>query len=405
VKRRRLYFKLDFLDLTMGRNPVEQNNSKKNSKSALWRNARISGLIFGIIGVLILTYFILKTIKGIAVPDISQGMSYGLLFIVGLLTGFHCIAMCGGFIIGFTAKGTQENKKTYQAPLLYGAGKLVSYTAIGAVFGWIGALIAFTPLIRGIVGITAGVLLVIFGINMMNFIPWLRKLWISQPGFILDWMGTKKPNSSKFRPLIVGLLNGLMIACGPLQAIYILAAGTGNPLEGAKLLFIFALGTLPVMIGFGYLTTVISHKITGRLLKASGIIVLILGLVMLNEGLVLTGSGFDVNSFVTSKFTSSDQNSATKSSISNGYQTINMMVTVSGWQPSKFILKEGIPVKWVINGEEITECNKAIQVPKLGLSFNIQPGEQTIEFTPTVAGVIPWSCWMGMIDGTFIVQK
>ena len=140
----------------MGRNPVEQNNSKKNSKSALWRNARISGLIFGIIGVLILTYFILKTIKGIAVPDINQGMSYGLLFIVGLLTGFHCIAMCGGFIIGFTAKGTQENKKTYQAPLLYGAGKLVSYTVIGAVFGWIGALIAFTPLIRGIVGITAG---------------------------------------------------------------------------------------------------------------------------------------------------------------------------------------------------------------------------------------------------------
>jgi plastocyanin domain-containing protein len=121
--------------------------------------------------------------------------------------------------------------------------------------------------------------------------------------------------------------------------------------------------------------------------------------------LVLTGSGFDVNSFITSKFTSSAQNSATKSTISNGYQTINMMVTVSGWQPAKFILKEGIPVKWVINGEEITECNKAIQVPKLGLNFNIQPGEQTIEFTPNVAGVIPWSCWMGMIDGTFIVQK
>jgi plastocyanin domain-containing protein len=62
-------------------------------------------------------------------------------------------------------------------------------------------------------------------------------------------------------------------------------------------------------------------------------------------------------------------------------------------------------VKWVIDGKEITECNKAIQVPQLDLSFNIQPGLQTIEFTPTTAGVIPWSCWMGMIDGSFIVQK
>lgn len=204
---------------------------------------------------------------------------------------------------------------------------------------------------------------------------------------------------------MVGLLNGLMIACGPLQAIYILAAGTGNALEGAKLLFIFALGTLPVMIGFGYLTTLISHKMTGRLFRASGLLVLVLGLVMLNQGLVLTGSGFDFKSLLTSGSTTANQNSATKSIISNGYQTIRMDVTASGWKPDKFTLEEGIPVKWVIDGKQITECNKAIQVPKLNLNFNITPGEQTIEFTPTAAGVIPWSCWMGMIDGTFIVQK
>jgi len=204
---------------------------------------------------------------------------------------------------------------------------------------------------------------------------------------------------------MVGLLNGLMIACGPLQAIYILAAGTGNALEGAKLLFIFALGTLPVMIGFGYLTTLISHKMTGRLFKVSGVLVLLLGLVMLNQGLVLTGSGFDFNSLLATRPASTNANATTKSTISDGYQTIKMDVTASGWKPAKFILQEGLPVKWVIDGKEITECNRAIQVPKLGLNFYINPGEQTIEFTPTEEGVIPWSCWMGMIDGSFIVQK
>ncbi|MBU0615031.1 MAG: heavy metal transporter, partial [Nanoarchaeota archaeon] len=53
---------------------------------------------------------------------------------------------------------------------------------------------------------------------------------------------------------------------------------------------------------------------------------------------------------------------------------------------------------------EITGCNNAIQVPKYGLKFDIKPGEQTIEFTPTESGIIPWSCWMGMIQGTFVVK-
>ena len=62
-----------------------------------------------------------------------------------------------------------------------------------------------------------------------------------------------------------------------------------------------------------------------------------------------------------------------------------------------------MPVKWIINGKEITGCNNAIQVPKYGLNFQIKPGLQTIEFTPTETGTVSWSCWMGMIQGVFIV--
>ena len=63
---------------------------------------------------------------------------------------------------------------------------------------------------------------------------------------------------------------------------------------------------------------------------------------MLNQGLVLTGSGFDINSFLRSRYLSTTQNSATKATISDSYQTINMEVNASGWKPDKFILKEGI---------------------------------------------------------------
>ncbi|MBW3004063.1 sulfite exporter TauE/SafE family protein [Candidatus Woesearchaeota archaeon] len=356
------------------------------------------GLIFGVIGLVVVLYFIMGAVDGIQLPTISSGMTYGLLFVVGLLTGFHCIAMCGGFVVSYTTKSALEGKKPYKAHLGYAVGKTLSYTLIGAAFGLIGAIITFTPMIRGVVGIAAGAFLIIFGLNMLNIFPALRKLQVRMPKFLGGFVSKEKKKSTN--PLVIGLLNGLMIACGPLLAIYIMAAGTGSVLEGAKLLFVFGLGTLPVMIGFGFVTSYLSSKATHKILKASGAIVIILGLIMVNRGLALTGTGLDMNSFLNPGPILTGESTA----IDNGYQVIEMDVTRYGWEPDKFVLKKGVPVKWKINGKEITGCNNAIQVPKLGLEFGIKQGEQVIEFTPEEEGTISWSCWMGMIPGAFIVK-
>lgn len=358
----------------------------------------IFGWIFGIIGIIVAGYFILHFIEGINLPEISVNMGYGLLFVVGLLTGFHCVSMCGGFVVSYTAKNAQENVKSHKSHLMYGTGKIISYTVIGAMFGLLGSIIAFTPMMRGVAGLLAGLFLILFGLKMLNFIPILRKIQFKTPKFIAKFVGEKQKDSS---PLVIGLLNGLMIACGPLQAIYIMAAGTGSIVEGAKLLFVFALGTLPVMLGFGYFASYLSNKMTNKILKASGVIVIILGLLMMNNGLTLTGTGYDFNSITGNAIATSSDNVA----VMNGdYQEIRMEVDRSGWTPDRFVLRKDVPVKWIINGEEINGCNNAIQVPKLGLNFDIEQGEQVIEFTPTEEGTITWSCWMGMIPGVFVVS-
>ncbi len=361
---------------------------------------RLLGIISGVIGLVIIGYFFFMLTEGISLPEISQNMGLGLLFLVGLLTGFHCISMCGGFVISYTTKDAKEGRKPHVSHLMYATGKVISYTLIGAAFGLLGSIIAFTPAMRGIAGILAGIFLIVFGLNMLNVIPGLRKFRIKTPSFINKFVGEKSGSAS---PLIIGLLNGLMIACGPLQAIYIMAAGTGSMIEGAKLLFVFALGTIPVMLGFGFLTSFVSKKATHKILKASGVIVIILGLIMVNRGLALTGTGLDTTSLLAS-VSAGDDITGNAVNVEGGYQTINMDVTRNGWEPDTFVLKKGVPVRWVINGKEITGCNNAIQVPKLGLEFDIKQGEQVIEFTPTEEGIIPWSCWMGMISGTFIVK-
>ncbi len=147
-------------------------------------------------------------------------------------------------------------------------------------------------------------------------------------------------------------------------------------------------------------------KLSGnKILKLSGAIVIVLGVIMVNRGLALTGSGFDVNTLVASVSASSASSTGNVIKMEGGYQVIEMTVDRYGWEPDKFVLKKGVPVKWVIDGREINGCNNAIQVPKYGLNFDIKQGLQTIEFTPENEGVISWSCWMGMIPGTFIVKE
>ena len=367
-------------------------------------NAWAYGL--AIVGLLVGIYFVLQLVETIQLPQLSAGMSYGLLFIVGLLTGFHCVAMCGGFVVSYTAKNAKEGKSNHLSHVAYGSGKLISYTIIGAAFGLLGSIITFTPLMRGIAGVIAGIFLVIFGLNMLDFVPIFRNIRLSMPKSLSVFIGGNK-NST---PFITGLLNGLMIACGPLQAIYIMAAGTGSMIEGAKLLFVFGLGTLPVMLGFGYLASIISSKFTQKILKLSGIIIIILGIIMINRGLSLTGTGYDVTSLVQNTQLDNsniltNNNVAIKQDNNQEYQEVRMDVLSSGWSPAQFVIKKGVPVKWVINVKELTGCNNEILVPKYNIDVKLKEGLQTIEFTPAEDGVVPFSCWMGMIRGQFIVKS
>lgn len=371
---------------------------------------RAAVTLFALLGIAALLYGGSRISHGLEPLSSGTKVSYGLLFLIGLLTGFHCIGMCGPFIVSYTARFAQKGG---HAPLLshvvYGLAKTLSYTALGACFGLLGSWLTFTPTLRGAAAIAAGLFLLSYGMSMLHWLPRFRWLYFQWPRRLsrITQRAIKKHSS----PFFIGLLNGLMIACGPLQAMYVMAAGTGSALEGAKRLFIFGLGTLPLMLGFGFLAGLISNRATQTLLRYSGILVVALGLIMLNRGLILTGSGYDFNALWERalrplEMTARDWLEARQAVPSADYQTIYMEVTEEGYRPNRFMLKKAVPVKWIIDGKALTACNRRIIVPKLGLEFDIREGLQVIEFTPPEedAIVIPWSCWMGMLHGRFIVK-
>lgn len=110
-------------------------------------------------------------------------VGYSMILLVGFLTGFHCIGMCGSFVVSYaTASAGKSRIGMAFAHLQYALGKTVSYSVLGAAFGLLGALITITPLMRGSVAIAAGVFLVLYGLRMLDL--------FSGPGW-LNWVFPK----------------------------------------------------------------------------------------------------------------------------------------------------------------------------------------------------------------------
>ncbi|MBU0527408.1 sulfite exporter TauE/SafE family protein [Candidatus Micrarchaeota archaeon] len=346
-------------------------------------------IALGIITILASVYLLIRNDINFDFNNISMETGFATLFILGFFTGFHCIGMCGGFVLSYTKN--LKNPGDLLPHILYGSGKTLSYTVFGALFGLVGSFIAFTIELRAGVAIFAGLFLVLYGVNMLNLIPVLRKAQLKIPSIIpLKWRRSHGP-------LVTGLLNGLMIACGPLQALYIFAAGTGSPMAGAQALFFFGLGTLAPLLTFGVVSNFLSAAFSHNIVKFSGILVIFLGLAMASNGLNLLGVGI----LPADALENDTQINITLSE--DNYQVIKMEVNRYGWEPNSFILKRGIPVKWEIDAKELNGCNNEIIVLEFDLDIKLKPGLQTVEFTPESEGTIRWSCWMGMIPGQFVV--
>jgi sulfite exporter TauE/SafE/copper chaperone CopZ len=360
----------------------------------------------------------------------ESGMGYGMLFVTGLLTSVHCIAMCGGINL---AQSIGSTARTPAA--LYNLGRVLSYTAVGFVLGGAGYLAGggagagMPVLVQGVLKLMAGGVMVIMGLNMLGLFPALRRLSFRLPAIA----------AGGGRPFAVGLLNGLM-PCGPLQSMQILALASGSPLHGALSMLAFSLGTVPLMLGLGAAVSALGKRFAGAVLKVGAVLVVVLGLAMLAQGGSLSGLllpdrllilvvGLALAGIVVSMplpkalhraaalaaslvlvlaaalgpSAGHPDEGASRAMLSDGVQVVSS--TLSPGKYPEISVQAGIPVRWTIFAPEgsINGCNSKMLIRDYGVEHAFQPGENIIEFTPDQAGTVAYSCWMGMISGSIYV--
>lgn len=328
-------------------------------------------------------------------PQANEDTGYGMLFFIGFLTSFHCLAMCGGINLSQCIGQGGEHQSKWAAlrpSFLYNMGRVVSYTLFGAIVGGIGSVVSFTGRMQGIVQLVAGIFMVMMGINMLGLMPWLRKFNPRMPKQFARIIDGKMGRN---RPFFVGVANGLM-PCGPLQAMQLYALATGSIIKGAAAMFLFSLGTVPIMFLLGTFSSILSKKSAGKIVKFGAILVVMLGISMLNNGLSLAGVATSYGS---------NSSEAVQAQMQNGVQEVTIQLQSGSYDP--IIVEKGTKVRWTIVAEKgsLNGCNNKIIAREFGIEQKLSLGENVIEFVPTEVGTYGYSCWMGMIRSKIYVVE
>ncbi len=318
------------------------------------------------------------------VPVVDENTSMALLFVIGILTSFHCVAMCGGINVTQCLAFKGESKSSPN--LMYNLGRVVSYTVLGGIVGAIGSVFTVTPKLQASLYVVVGCFMVLMGLNLYG-VNIARKFLPKMP------KAFRNLNKNGNAPFVVGLMNGLM-PCGPLQSMQIYALSTGSFVEGALSMFFFSVGTVPLMYIFGKIGEFKNPKIAKNFMKVSAVLVLFLGVIMANRGLALLGIGVPSSSGSTAGITAE---------VTGDEQVVYTELEPRGYPD--IVVKKGVPVKWVLNvsPENLNGCNNEIIIGEYGIQQKLVAGENIIEFTPTETGNFRYSCWMGMIRATITV--
>lgn len=393
--------------------PATHANTPQLAGSAA-HDALKSLLVLAAIGAtLLLAHAFGLTDVFLAFPTAGSATTYPALFVVGLFTSLHCVAMCGGLNLGQSlvyttetrhpsgaapSSGTAHEKEALQAlrpNVLYNLGRLISYTAIGGLLGLLGSAFALSAQARAVIGVAAGAFMVAMGLTLMGI---LRPGVLSKllPKKAVRKVASATATLRQRGPFLLGLVNGLM-PCGPLQAMQVYAVATGSAAVGALSHFAFCLGTVPLMFVAGSVITALKARWRRGLMRIGGAMLVVFGLVAAGNGATLLG----INVSLPAQHSTDEVVAATGA---DGIQRATVEVDYGTYQDVR--LKAGVPAELTFHVPEgkLIGCNSSLAIPAFGIQADLATGDTVVSFTPDQAGAYPYACWMGMIKATITME-
>lgn len=387
-----------------------------------WPDLLISALL-----VSVLVYFFRSiNISNLLNPASFASSNLAAIFTIGLTAGVSsCMALVGGLVLGISTRFAEKHPTStafqkFRPHLFFNLGRLLSFFILGGLLGEAGSFFRLSGPLLGALIVMVGVVMFLLGVQLSEIFPRLSALTL--PKDFSGFRARKDKEYSNLNSLVLGALT-FFLPCGFTQAAQLYAISTGSFFQGGLVMFFFALGTAPGLLGIGGLAALIKKgRAAGVLFKAIGIIIILLALYNISNGLNLlnirlpklqtpsTQSPARANQV--GPRNSTEQKAADTGKLEAGVRVLrsNYRPIRNGSQfvinPRDFVVSVNQPVRLEVLAEEDGEgCMGSITLPGLVNDFRIfNKGETAVfEFVPAMVGEYQITCAMGIPMGTITV--
>ncbi len=233
--------------------------------------------------------FLLLQKLGLTSLITGSSVSYGTALLIGLIASVSsCLAIVGGLVLSLSAESAKEGA-TWRTVSLFHAGRLGGFFLLGGLVGVLGNSFHLSLTANVVLGIFVALVMLILGVNLLDVFHVTKRLQLTMPVGFSKFIVRGGNRDHYFAPLLIGV-GTFFLPCGFTQSMQLYALSTGNFMQGALTMFIFALGTLPVLalLSFGSLN--VAHKPwKGIFFKTAGIVVISLALLNLANALAMAG--------------------------------------------------------------------------------------------------------------------
>lgn len=221
-------------------------------------------------------------------------MSLGLVFLIGIVASLSsCMAVVGGLVLSISSNYA-KGKNQVMPLLLFHGSRVIGFFLLGGLFGLLGLVFNMTPRFYFIMSIILFLVMIILGINLLDLFPFFRKLQFRLPKKFSRRITGTETISNKFTPLLLGILT-FFLPCGFTQSMQINAMTSGNFLNGALIMLIFALGTLPVLALISFSSVRFANSLkSGIFFRTAGFIVIFFAIFNFLSALVAAGIIFPI---------------------------------------------------------------------------------------------------------------
>jgi len=207
-------------------------------------------------------------------------------FIIGLLGSLHCLGMCGPIAFAVPLDRSKVLSKI-TGSLTYNLGRLITYFFLGIIFGIVGKGFNFIGLQQWLT-ISLGVILILSVFTSLlspikaNLLRSTNK-WLSG---LKNAIGKRFTRGSYGSLFTIGLLNGIL-PCGLVYVAIAASLAFGDPLKGGVFMFMFGIGTLPMMLSINISGDIIKRKLVIPFRKTIPYLMVVLGLLFILRGMNL----------------------------------------------------------------------------------------------------------------------